>query len=68
MFIYVIVCSETLKIYIGQHKGNSLQKYLQTKLSDAKHRRGGRSHLFGARLGEKHWLVIIKTHGYLPTG
>jgi group I intron endonuclease len=48
MFIYVIVCSETLKIYIGQHKGNSLQKYLQTKLSDAKHRRGGRSHLFGA--------------------
>lgn len=48
MFIYVIVCNDTLKIYIGQHKGNRLQKYLQTKLSDAKHRRGGSSHLYNA--------------------
>lgn len=48
MFIYVIVCNESLKLYVGQHKGNSLQKYLQTKLSDAKHHRGGSSHLFNA--------------------
>lgn len=48
MFIYVIVCSETLKIYVGQHKGNNLQKYLQTKFSDAKCQLNRRSHLFNA--------------------
>lgn len=48
MFIYVIVCNETLKIYIGQHKGNNLQKYLQTKFSDAKCQTHRRSHLFNA--------------------
>lgn len=48
MFVYVIVCSETLKIYIGQHKGNNLQKYLQTKFSDAKNQLTRRSHLFNA--------------------
>jgi len=48
MFIYVIVCSETLKIYIGQHKGNNLQKYLQTKQSNARRNSGTRSHLFAA--------------------
>jgi hypothetical protein len=48
MFIYVIVCGETLKIYIGQHSGNNLQKYLQTKFSNAKRNPGSRSHLFAA--------------------
>ena len=48
MFIYVIVNSETLKIYIGQHKGTNLQKYLQTKFSNAKRNSGTRSHLFAS--------------------
>jgi GIY-YIG catalytic domain-containing protein len=48
MVIYVIVCNETLKIYVGQHKGSNLQKYLQTKLSDAKWQLHRRSHLFNA--------------------
>jgi group I intron endonuclease len=48
MFIYVIVCSETLKIYVGQHKGENLQKYLQTKQSNARRNSGARSHLFAA--------------------
>jgi hypothetical protein len=37
MFVYVIVNSDTLKIYVGQHKGDNLRKYLQTKFSDANH-------------------------------
>lgn len=48
MFIYVIVCSETLKIYIGQHKGNNLQKYLQQKISHAVHGEAPGSHLYRA--------------------
>jgi NUMOD3 motif len=49
MFVYVIVNSETLKIYIGQHKGTNLQKYLQQKLSHARHGQyAGRSHLYAA--------------------
>lgn len=50
MFVYVIVCSESGKLYIGQHKGNNLQKYLQTKFSDARQegRSEGRSHLYRA--------------------
>jgi len=48
MFVYVIVNSATLKIYIGQHRGKNLQKYLQTKISDAVHGRGGSSHLFAS--------------------
>ena len=48
MFIYVIVNSETLKIYIGQHKGKRLRKYLQTKFSDARKNRGGSSHLYAS--------------------
>jgi hypothetical protein len=46
MFVYVIVNSETLKIYIGQHKGNSLCQYLQKKLSDARHYVSQRSLLY----------------------
>ena len=48
MFIYAIVNSATLKIYIGQHKGKSLQKYLQDKLSAAKIGQNQRSHLFAS--------------------
>jgi len=48
MFVYVIVCSETLKIYVGQHSGNSLRKYMQTKFSDAKYGKNNHSHLFAA--------------------
>jgi len=48
MFIYVITNTVTGKIYIGQHKGNSLKKYLQTKLSDASKHRGGQSRLYNS--------------------
>ena len=46
MFIYVIVCSATLKIYIGQHKGANLQHYLQQKWYRAHSGRDLRSHLY----------------------
>ena len=45
MLIYLIVNHETGKYYVGQHGGNNLNKYLQTKFSDARHGRGGNSHL-----------------------
>jgi hypothetical protein len=48
MFIYVIVNSETLKIYVGQHKGESLTRYLQQKWWDAHYYSGKRSHLYAA--------------------
>jgi group I intron endonuclease len=48
MYIYVITNSATGKIYIGQHKGNNLKKYLQTKLSDAAKFRGGKSRLYNS--------------------
>lgn len=48
MYVYVIRNSATGKVYIGQHKGDNLKKYLQTKLSDAAKYRGGSSHLFAS--------------------
>ena len=48
MFIYVIVCSETLKLYVGQHKQNDLGKYLSKKFWDARHATTKRSHLYNA--------------------
>jgi GIY-YIG catalytic domain len=48
MFVYVIVCSESLKIYIGQHKGKNLRQYLQQKLSEASRGLSSRSHLYNA--------------------
>jgi hypothetical protein len=49
VFVYVIVCSETLKIYIGQHKGSDLGKYLSRKFWDANHHTSGtRSYLYNA--------------------
>lgn len=60
MFIYVIVNSETLKIYIGQHKGKNLRKYLQTKFSDARKNRGGSSHLYASM--RKHPKEVWSIH------
>jgi GIY-YIG catalytic domain-containing protein/NUMOD3 motif-containing protein len=48
MFVYVIVNSETLKIYVGQHKRNCLQKYLKQKISHAIRGESERSHLYAA--------------------
>src|SRR5579864_1810050 len=49
MFIYVIVCSETLKIYIGQHKGINLNWYLTRKFWDANHHTSGsRSRIYAS--------------------
>lgn len=60
MFIYVIVNSATLKIYVGQHKGNSLRKYLQTKFSDAQHQPRLRSRLY--RSMRKHSKDVWSIH------
>lgn len=48
MFVYVIVNNESLKIYIGQHKGDDLGKYLSKKFYDSRRRSGARSHLYAA--------------------
>ena len=48
MFVYVIVNSETQKIYVGQHKGRNLQKYLHQKISHALHGEAVGSHLYSA--------------------
>ena len=48
MFVYVIVCTESLKLYIGQHKGTDLGKYLSKKFYDANRHSGKRSHLYAA--------------------
>lgn len=49
MFIYAIVCNESLKLYVGQHKGDDLGKYLSRKFWDANHHTSGtRSHLYAA--------------------
>jgi len=59
MFIYVIVCSKTLKIYIGQHKGKDLQHYLQQKLYEARNHLKVRSHLYAAmrKYPRKSWSI-----------
>jgi hypothetical protein len=46
MFIYLIVNHETGKYYVGQHKGNNLQRYLQQKFSHARTGISERSLLF----------------------
>lgn len=48
MFVYVIVNSETQKIYVGQHKGANLRQYLQQKQSEARRNISLRSHLYAA--------------------
>lgn len=59
MYVYVIRNSATGKVYIGQHKGNNLRKYLQTKLSQAKHR-NGTSHLFASMRKHPHEVWSIE--------
>jgi GIY-YIG catalytic domain-containing protein len=48
MFVYVIVNSATLKIYVGQHKGTNLRQYLQQKLHYAHRRLKEHSYLYAA--------------------
>jgi hypothetical protein len=53
MYVYVIRNSATGKVYIGQHKGTNLKKYLQDKFSQANYElkrkgKGGGSHLFAS--------------------
>jgi len=48
MFVYVIVNTESLKLYVGQHRGTNLQKYLQQKYWDAHYYSGKRSHIYAA--------------------
>jgi hypothetical protein len=67
MLIYLIVNHVTWKIYVGQHKGNNLQKYLQQKLSQAwyelKRGCGGSSYLF--RSMRKHPKDVWSIHPLL---
>jgi group I intron endonuclease len=48
MFIYLITNHITGKVYIGQHKGDNLQHYLQQKFYEASHRLKNRSHLYAS--------------------
>jgi GIY-YIG catalytic domain/NUMOD3 motif len=49
MVIYVIVCSESLKLYVGQHKHEDrLKQYLASKFWDAHRATTQRSHLYNA--------------------
>lgn len=70
MFIYKITNAVNGKIYIGQHKGSNLKKYFQTKISDALHQRGGRSHLFNAirKHGRENFSIepLAEVHGDMP--
>lgn len=47
MYIYLIVNHVTGKYYVGQHKGNNLERYFQKKFSLARHAKGS-SHLFNS--------------------
>ena len=49
MIVYVIVCSASLKLYVGQHKHDErLKSYLARKFWDAHHATTRRSHLYNA--------------------
>jgi hypothetical protein len=48
MFIYKIINTVNGKIYVGQHKGEDLQHYLQRKFYAAEHLLKVRSHLYAA--------------------
>jgi group I intron endonuclease len=57
MFVYVIVNSETLKIYVGKTVRKDLNKYLREKIWDAKaDRYRGRSYLFASM--KKHSSLV----------
>ena len=59
MFVYVIVNSATLKIYVGQHKGNNLRQYLQQKQSEAERHLSLRSKLYASmrKHGHEVWGI-----------
>lgn len=57
MFVYLIVCSATLKIYVGQHKGTNLRQYLQQKLYESTHRPQCRSRLYDAMRTYGGWSI-----------
>jgi group I intron endonuclease len=59
MFVYVIVNSETLKIYVGQHKGTNLRQYLQQKMYEAKRGISTRSHLYASMRIHPHGVWSI---------
>lgn len=44
----MIICSESLKLYIGQHKGADLRQYLKSKWYAAHHRLSDKSRLYAA--------------------
>jgi GIY-YIG catalytic domain len=60
MYVYVIVNSETLKIYIGQHKGKNLRQYLQQKQHEARSYLKRRSRLYASM--RKHPKEIWSIH------
>ena len=64
MFVYVIVCSESMKIYVGQHKGDDLQHYLQQKMYEARKRLKSRSHLYAAlrKYPRETWSIHALMH------
>jgi len=59
MFIYVIVNSENLKLYVGQHKGESLERYLGQKWSEAQRLLSRGSHLYNAmrKYSRESWSI-----------
>jgi len=48
MWIYLITCLANDKYYVGQHKGNNLQRYLVSKFNDAAKKPTCKCHLYNA--------------------
>lgn len=63
MFVYLIVNHATGKYYVGQHKGNDLQHYLQQKFYEAEHRLKARSYLYASM--RKHGRTAFTIHALL---
>ena len=63
MFVYVIVNHATLKVYVGQHKGTNLQKYLQDKICHALRHEAPGSHLYQSM--RKHPRIAWSIHPLL---
>lgn len=59
MFVYVIVCNESMKLYVGQHSRSDLPKYLRKKFSDATSRREVMPHLYRAmqKYPQESWSI-----------
>jgi group I intron endonuclease len=63
MYIYLIVNHATGKYYVGQHKGQNLQRYLQQKFNGADKYLKSRSHLF--RSMRKYGRAAFSIHALL---